>query len=52
MRGRASPLLWAELPEPLALDLLRAMGYTKKASILELARRVTLGLPLPARPFR
>lgn len=53
---RASPSAvcptWRDLPEALALDLLRAMGYTKRASIVELARRVTSDHPLPSRPFR
>lgn len=51
-RCKAEPPTWAQVPEALALDLLRAMGYTRKASIKELARRVTCGLALPSRPYR
>ena len=52
--GRASPsrmpavqLKWANLSEPLAIDLLRAMGYTHKAALRELQQRIARDQPLP-----
>ena len=56
--GRASPsgvpnatscLKWANLREALALDLLQAMGYTRKSAHLELAKRIARDEPLPRR---